>query len=122
MASCLGKVVKQIFNISLEHWQNINYFSPISISNMTLQSKEWILTMCAGLDDLKMRTVGVPSLGNFDVLVKMKALSLNHRDVVLAMVGYSTKNCPSTDMILCRAYILCRPSRTSLPDQTEPAK
>jgi NADPH:quinone reductase-like Zn-dependent oxidoreductase len=53
---------------------------------MSVQSKEWILTNCTGLDDLKTRIVSPPPLGSFDVLVKMKALSLNHRDVVLALV------------------------------------
>ncbi|KAE9367067.1 NAD(P)-binding protein [Stipitochalara longipes BDJ] len=55
---------------------------------MSSQSKEWILTGCSGLDDLKTRTVRTPPLGSFDVLVKMKALSLNHRDVVLALGLY----------------------------------
>jgi NADPH:quinone reductase-like Zn-dependent oxidoreductase len=53
---------------------------------MTFQSKEWILTGSSGLDDLKARIVSTPPLGSFDVLVKMKALSLNHRDAVLALV------------------------------------
>ena len=58
-------------------------------SDMSFQSKEWLLTGCSGLDDLKIRTVNTPPLGRFDVLVKMKALSLNHRDVVLAMVFHN---------------------------------
>jgi len=53
---------------------------------MSFQSREWFLTGCSGLDDLKIRIVNTPPLGSFDVLVKMKALSLNHRDVVLALV------------------------------------
>ncbi|KAF4634114.1 hypothetical protein G7Y89_g4008 [Cudoniella acicularis] len=55
---------------------------------MSVQSKEWILTDCSGLNDLTTRTVSTPPLGSFDVLVKMKALSLNHRDVVLALGLY----------------------------------
>jgi NADPH:quinone reductase-like Zn-dependent oxidoreductase len=53
---------------------------------MSFQSKEWILADASGSDGLKARIVSTPPLGCFDVLVKMKALSLNHRDVVLASV------------------------------------
>jgi hypothetical protein len=53
---------------------------------MSFQSKEWILADASGSDGLKARIVSTPPLGSFDVLVKMKALSLNHRDVVLASV------------------------------------
>jgi hypothetical protein len=55
-------------------------------ATMSFQSKEWILTGSSDLDDLKTRIVSMPPLGRFDVLVKMKAFSLNHRDVVLALV------------------------------------
>lgn len=53
---------------------------------MSVQSKEWTLIGTSGLDDLKTRIISTPVLGSLDVLVKMKALSLNHRDVIVAMV------------------------------------
>ncbi|KFY15591.1 hypothetical protein V492_01884 [Pseudogymnoascus sp. VKM F-4246] len=55
---------------------------------MSVKTKEWILTGTSGLDDLKTRVINTPLLGDFDVLVKMKALSLNHRDVVVALGLY----------------------------------
>jgi len=72
-------------------WTNIECHSVLlqethSTANMSFQSKEWILTDTSGSDGLKTRIVSTPPLGSFDVLVKMKALSLNHRDVVLASV------------------------------------
>ena len=53
---------------------------------MSVQSKEWTLIGTSGLDDLNTRIISTPLLGSLDVLVKMKALSLNHRDVIVALV------------------------------------
>lgn len=92
---------------------------------MSFQSKEWILTGNSGLDDLRTRVVSKPPLGSFDVLVRMKALSLNHRDVVLALVIFPSDfisevivqaNSPARD------YILCPGPKMSLRDQTVPAR
>jgi NADPH:quinone reductase-like Zn-dependent oxidoreductase len=53
---------------------------------MTVQSKQWIISNTTGIDDLKTQVIDTSPLGDFDVLVKMKALSLNHRDAVLVTV------------------------------------
>jgi NADPH:quinone reductase-like Zn-dependent oxidoreductase len=53
---------------------------------MTVQSKQWIISNTTGFDDLKTQVANTAPLGDFDVLVKMKALSLNHRDAVLVTV------------------------------------
>jgi len=53
---------------------------------MSVQSREWILAGSGGLEDLKIQIASTPPLGPLDVLVSMKAVSLNNRDVVLALV------------------------------------
>ncbi|KAH8669455.1 hypothetical protein BGZ60DRAFT_538167 [Tricladium varicosporioides] len=55
---------------------------------MTLQSKQWILSNTTGFDNLNIQVASIPPLGEYDVLVKMKAISVNHRDAVLAVGAY----------------------------------
>ncbi|KIV92287.1 hypothetical protein PV10_06739 [Exophiala mesophila] len=55
---------------------------------MPIQSKQWVLNGSGSLDSLKCQTVSIPALGQHDVLVKLKAVSLNYRDLAMALGKY----------------------------------
>lgn len=47
----------------------------------------WVLDGQAGIDSLQMVELSsTPEIGDFDVLVRLRAVSLNYRDIVLAKV------------------------------------
>ncbi len=49
-------------------------------------TKQWALRAQGSFDNLKLETAPIPALGEFDVLVKIHAASLNYRDLMIAMV------------------------------------
>ena len=53
---------------------------------MAAGMKAWVLTGTNGFDDLQLQETKLRSLRDLDVLVKLKAGSLNYRDVAMAMV------------------------------------
>ena len=53
---------------------------------MPIHSKQWVLNGSGSLDSLECQTVSIPALGQYDVLVKLKAVSLNYRDLAMALV------------------------------------
>ena len=53
----------------------------------------WILKEQNGIDGLESIEQALPEVGDFEVLVKVHAASLNYRDIVLANVRQSPK-CP----------------------------
>jgi NADPH:quinone reductase-like Zn-dependent oxidoreductase len=48
--------------------------------------KRWTLTGTGKLDVLKLVDGGLPELGRQDVLVKLRAVSLNYRDIAMVLV------------------------------------
>lgn len=49
--------------------------------------KQWTITGTQkGFDDLKFEEVKVPAVGEYEVLVKLGATSLNYRDLIIPMV------------------------------------
>ncbi|KAI9854572.1 MAG: hypothetical protein M1824_000279 [Vezdaea acicularis] len=55
---------------------------------MAAGMKAWVLTGTNGFDDLQLQETKLRSLRDLDVLVKLKAGSLNYRDVAMAMNTY----------------------------------
>lgn len=53
---------------------------------MPIQSKQWVLNGSGSLDCLERQTVSIPELGQHDVLVQLKAVSLNYRDLAMVLV------------------------------------
>jgi hypothetical protein len=49
-------------------------------------SKQWVLEKSKGIEGLTLEDVPVPEVGERDVLVKLHAVSLNYRDVMIATV------------------------------------
>ncbi|RPA96681.1 zinc-binding oxidoreductase [Choiromyces venosus 120613-1] len=66
-------------------------------SNVTKSAAQWVIHDAkAGFDGLELETKGIPSLGPHDVLVKMKAASLNFR-VLFILTGSYPFLVPTTD-------------------------
>jgi len=48
--------------------------------------KQWVLRDKSGFDNLNLETSPVPKIGDFEVLIKIHAVSLNYRDLMIAQV------------------------------------
>jgi NADPH:quinone reductase-like Zn-dependent oxidoreductase len=60
-----------------------------SSNNIPKSTAQWVVRRTdAGFDGLELETKEIPSLGTHDVLVKMKAASLNFRDLIILMGSY----------------------------------
>lgn len=57
---------------------------------MTSATRAWILKEQKGIDSLEIVEQTISAVGDFDVLVKLHAASLNYRDIVIAKVRQST--------------------------------
>lgn len=57
--------------------------------NMTATTfNKWVLAQPNGFESLKLSSSSMPSnLGDYDVLVRMMAVSLNYRDILILNVG-----------------------------------
>lgn len=52
------------------------------------QTKRWVVeTATASYEGLKLKEAQLPELGDHDVLVEMKSVSLNYRDVMVSNVN-----------------------------------
>jgi NADPH:quinone reductase and related Zn-dependent oxidoreductases len=56
---------------------------------MTSATRAWILKEQKGIDSLEVVERTISAVGDFDVLVKLHAASLNYRDIVIAKVRQS---------------------------------
>lgn len=60
----------------------------------SIQTKQWVVeTATASYEGLKLKEAQLPELGDHDILVEMKSVSLNYRDVMISNV--STQACHS---------------------------
>lgn len=57
---------------------------------MPSHTRAWILKEQNGIDSLDTVEQALPEVGDFEVLVKLHAASLNYRDIVLANVRQSS--------------------------------
>jgi NADPH:quinone reductase-like Zn-dependent oxidoreductase len=48
--------------------------------------KHWVLPAGTGIDKLEVKDVPIPNVRENEVLVKFHAVSLNYRDIMIAMV------------------------------------
>lgn len=60
--------------------------------------KQWVLSGTCGIDSLQLQDVPIPDPGDYEVLVKFHAASLNFRDIMIANVrlhrSYNTLGIP----------------------------
>ena len=62
---------------------------PSANRNIPKSTAQWVIRhLETGLDRLELEMKEIPSLGPYDVLVRMKAASLNFRDLAILMGSY----------------------------------
>jgi len=62
---------------------------PSANRNIPKSTAQWVIReLEVGLDGLELEMKDIPSLGPYDVLVRMKAASLNFRDLAILMGSY----------------------------------
>ncbi|KAI5780426.1 zinc-binding oxidoreductase [Geopyxis carbonaria] len=62
--------------------------------NEIKETAAWVITTATGgFESVKLQTVPIPELGEYDVLVEMKAATLNFRDLIIpqGLYGFPTK-------------------------------
>ena len=66
---------------------------------------QWVLERQGGFEDLKFHpSVPIPKLGDHDCLVKIEAVSLNYRDLVVAKVRKTFRAYPVFGPLLSSLY------------------
>lgn len=63
--------------------------------------KQWVVRDKGSFDSLKLEEVPIPEVGENDVLLKMHAVSLNYRDLMVATVNVTpTTTTPESTRLL----------------------
>jgi len=54
--------------------------------NLPTTMKQWVLRDKSGFENLLLEESPLPEIGDFEVLIKVHAVSLNYRDLMIAQV------------------------------------